>query len=155
MVLGRKEKAWRLMSDAMRFPYPNGWFMAVADSEADAARGEALLRDAGATEVRRLVAGGDGVATLGKSGRFERLMNWLRHLNTDQAADLLVYEGARDAGRVVLVARGLRADARRAVAAELRRADLHFVNFYGGVVTEDWDGWRGEILPNVPKWVWR
>ena len=92
---------------------------------------------------------------MGKSGRFERLMNWLRHLNTDQAADLLVYEGARDAGRVVLVARGLRADARRAVAVELRRADLHFVNFYGGVVTEDWDGWRGEILPNVPKWVWR
>jgi hypothetical protein len=155
MVPCGEEEAWRLMSDAMRFPYPNGWYMAVADSEADAARGEALLRDAGATEVRRLVAGGDGVATLGKSGRFERLMNWLRHLNTDQAADLLVYEGARDAGRVVLVARGLGADARRLVAAQLRTADLHFVNFYGGVVTEDWDGWRGEILPNVPKWVWR
>jgi hypothetical protein len=144
-----------MMADAMRFPYPNGWYMAVADSEAAAARGEALLRAAGASEVRRLVAGGDGVATLGKSGRFERLMNWLRHLNTDQAADLLVYEGAREAGRVVLAARGLSADARRAVAAELRRADLHFVNFYGGVVTEDWDGWRGEILPNVPTWVWR
>ena len=144
-----------MMADPMRFPYPNGWYMAVADSEAAAARGDTLLRAAGASEVRRLVAGGDGVATLGKSGRFERLMNWLRHLNTDQAADLLVYEGAREAGRVVLAARGLRADARRAVAAELRRADLHFVNFYGGVVTEDWDGWRGEILPNVPQWVWR
>jgi hypothetical protein len=59
------------MSDAMRYPYPNGWFMAVADREVDAARGEALLRAAGATEVRRLVAGGDGVATLGKSGRFD------------------------------------------------------------------------------------
>ena len=155
MVPCGEEEARRLMADAMHYPYPNGWFMAVADREVDAARGEALLRAAGATEVRRLIAGGDGVATLGKSGRFERLMNWLRHLNTDQAADLLVYEGARDAGRVVLAARGLRADARRAVAAELRRADLHFVNFYGGVVTEDWDGWRGEILPNVPKWVWR
>ena len=143
------------MADVMHYPYPNGWFMAVADREVDAARGEALLRAAGASEVRRLVAGGDGVATLGKSGRFERLMNWLRHLNTDQASDLLVYEGARDAGRVVLVARGLGADARRAVAAQLRAADLHFVNFYGGVVTEDWDGWRGALLPNVPAWAWR
>jgi hypothetical protein len=143
------------MSDAMRFPYPNGWFMAVADCAADAERGEELLRAAGATEVRRLVAGGSGVSTLGTSGRFERLMNWLRHLNTDQASDLLVYEGARDAGRVVLVARGLSADARRAVAAQLRTADLHFVNFYGGVMTEDWDGWRGALLPNVPEWAWR
>jgi hypothetical protein len=41
------------------------------------------------------------------------------------------------------------------VAAQLRTADLHFVNFYGGVVTEDWDGWRGELLPNVPAWAWR
>ena len=143
------------MSDAMRFPYPNGWFMAVADCAADAECGEELLRAAGATEVRRLVAGGSGVSTLGTSGRFERLMNWLRHLNTDQASDLFVYEGARDAGRVVLVARGLGADARRAVAAQLRTADLHFVNFYGGVVTEDWDGWRGALLPNVPAWAWR
>ena len=143
------------MSDAMRFPYPNGWFMAVADREMDAARGEALLRAAGATEVRRLVADGAGVASLGRRGRFERLMNWLRHLNTDQAADLLVYEGAREAGRVVLAARGLGADARRSVAAQLRVANLHFVNFYGGVVTEDWDGWRGELLPNVPAWAWR
>ena len=143
------------MSDAMRFPYPNGWFMAVADGAGDAARGEELLRAAGATEVRRLVAGGSGVSTLGTSGRFERLMNWLRHLNTDQASDLLVYEGARDAGRVVLVARGLGADARRAVAAQLRTADLHFVNFYGGVLTEDWDGWRGALLLNVPAWAWR
>ena len=143
------------MSDAMRFPYPNGWFMAVADGDADATRGEELLRAAGATEVRRLVAGGSGVSTLGTSGRFERLMNWLRHLNTDQASDLLVYEGARDAGRVVLVARGLGADARRAVAAQLRTANLHFVNFYGGVMTEDWDGWRGDLLPNVPSWAWR
>ena len=143
------------MSDAMRFPYPNGWFMAVADGDVDAARGEELLRAAGATEVRRLVAGGSGVSTLGTSGRFERLMNWLRHLNTDQASDLLVYESARDAGRVVLAARGLGADARRAVAAQLRTADLHFVNFYGGVMTEDWDGWRGALLPNVPAWAWR
>ena len=88
MVLSGKEEARRLMSDAMRFPYPNGWYMAVADSE-------------------------------------------------------------------TVAARGLSADGRRAVAAELRRADLHFVNFYGGMVTEDWDGWRGEILPNVPEWVWR
>jgi hypothetical protein len=56
---------------------------------------------------------------------------------------------------VVLVARGLGADARRKVAAQLRTADLHFVNFYGGVVTEDWDGWRGALLPNVPAWAWR
>jgi hypothetical protein len=80
MVLSRKEEAWRLMADVMHYPYPNGWFMAGADRVVDAARGEVLLRAAGASEVRRLVAGGDGVATLGKTGRFERLMNWLRSL---------------------------------------------------------------------------
>jgi hypothetical protein len=46
VVLGRKEEAWRLMADVMKYPYPNGWFMAVADREVDAARGEALLRAA-------------------------------------------------------------------------------------------------------------
>jgi hypothetical protein len=44
---------------------------------------------------------------------------------------------------------------RRDVAAELRTAGLHFVNFYGGVATEDWDGWRGEPLAEVPGWAWR
>jgi hypothetical protein len=143
------------MSSSLRFPYPNGWFLAVADRAADAARGEDLLRAAGASEVRRLVAGGDGMLTLGKAGAFEKLINLLRHMNSDQAVDAVVYEAAREAGRVVLAARGLNADARRTAAAELRGAGLHFVNFYGGVMTEDWDGWRGDLLPNVPEWAWR
>jgi hypothetical protein len=93
--------------------------------------------------------------TLGKAGAFEKLINLLRHMNSDQAVDAVVYEAAREAGRVVLAARGLNADARRSAAAELRGAGLHFVNFYGGVMTEDWDGWRGDLLPNVPEWAWR
>jgi len=143
------------MSSSLRFPYPNGWFIAVADRAVDAARGEELLRAAGAREVRQLVAGGDGMMMLGKAGAFEKLVNLLRHINMDQAVDAVVYEAAREAGRVVLAARGLNADARRSVAAELRGAGLHFVNFYVGVLTEDWDGWRGEPLPNVPSWAWR
>jgi hypothetical protein len=139
----------------LRLPYPNGWFLAIADREELAVRGEALLRAAGATEVRRLTADGAGVASLGRPGRFERALNWLRHLNTDQAADLLVYEGARADGRVVIAARGLDATARRTAAATLRRADLHVVNFYGAVVTEDWGSWRGELLSNVPSCAWR
>ena len=143
------------MSSSLRFPYPNGWFLAVADRAVDATRGEDLLRAAGASEVRQLVAGGDGMLTLGKAGAFEKLINLLRHMNSDQAVDAVVYEAAREAGRVVLAARGLNADARRSAAAELRGAGLHFVNFYGGVMTEDWDSWRGDLLPNVPEWAWR
>lgn len=138
----------------LRIPYPTGWFLAVADSDAIAARGRALL-EARAREVRELRAEGDGLFGLRRVGPFERVINVLRHLNTDQAADLVVYEHARRAGRVVLAAYGLGADARRDAAAELRTAGVHFVNFYGGVATEDWDGWRGEPLPEVPGWAWR
>ncbi len=138
----------------LRIPYPTGWLLAVADSDAIATRGAALLA-ARASDVRELRAAGNGIFDLRRPSRLEGFINVLRHLNTDQASDLVVYERARRAGRVVLAARGLNADARRDVAAELRTAGLHFVNFYGGVATEDWDGWRGEPLAEVPGWAWR
>ena len=82
-------------------------------------------------------------------------MNLLRHLSTDQAADLIVYEGARQAGRTVLAVRGLSEAQRRALATAWKSEGLHFINYFGGMTSEDWGIWRGPILPELPSWVWR
>jgi len=140
---------------AMRYPYPGGWMLGVADDRAVAAAGSAAAERRGAREVRPLVRDGADLFSLGRSGPLEGLLNVLRHLNTDQAADLLVYDAARADGRTVLAVRGLGDAARRGLAADWRAAGLHFVNYYGAVVTEDWDGWRGEPLAGVPDWAWR
>ena len=82
-------------------------------------------------------------------------MNLLRHFSTDQAADLIVYEGARTAGRTVLSVHGLSEAQRRALADAWKAEGLHFINYFGGVTSEDWGIWRGPILPELPSWVWR
>jgi hypothetical protein len=76
-------------------------------------------------------------------------------LSTDQAADLIVYEGARTAGRTVLAVRGLSEAQRRELADSWKSEGLHFINYFGGVTSEDWGIWRGPILPELPSWVWR
>ncbi len=136
-------------------PYPTGWLLAVANSDAAAERGRARAELTGVRDVLLLDVAGPSVATLAKSGLFGRFMNLLRHLSTDQAADLIVYEGARVAGRTVLAVRGLTEEQRRALADAWKSEGLHFINYFGGVASEDWGIWQGPVLPELPSWVWR
>ena len=151
------------MNAPLRIPYPTGWLLAVANTDAIAIRGREQAMENGAVfrsclgraNALLLDAAGPSVATLAKPGRFARFMNVLRHLSTDQAADLIVYEGARMAGRTVIAVDGLSEAQRRALAAAWKREGLHFVNYFGVMTSEDWGIWRGPILPELPSWVWR
>ena len=148
-------KAWRQVNGPLRITYPTGWLLAVANTDAAAERGRAHADLVGAGDVLLLDVAGPSVATLAKPGLFGRFMNLLRHLSTDQAADLIVYEGARQAGRTVLAVRGLSEAQRRELATAWKSEGLHFINYFGGVTSEDWGIWRGPILPELPSWVWR
>ena len=148
-------KARRQVSAPLRITYPAGWLLAVANTDAAAERGRARAGLVGAGDVLLLDVAGPSVATLAKPGLFGRFMNLLRHLSTDQAADLIVYEGARVAGRTVLAVRGLSEAQRRALADAWKGEGLHFINYFGGMTSEDWGIWRGPILPELPSWVWR
>ena len=148
-------KAWRKVSAPLRITYPTGWLLAVANTDVVAERGRARAELVGAGDVLLLDDAGPSVATLAKPGLFSRLMNLLRHLSTDQAADLIVYEGARMAGRTVLAVRGLNEEQRRELATAWKSEGLHFINYFGGVTSEDWGIWQGPVLPELPSWVWR
>ena len=148
-------KARREVNAPLRITYPTGWLLAVANTDAIAVRGRARAELVGAGDVLLLDVAGPSVTTLAKPGLFGRFMNLLRHLSTDQAADLIVYEGARMAGRTVLAVRGLSEAQRRALADAWKAEGLHFINYFGGVTSEDWGIWRGPILPELPSWVWR
>jgi hypothetical protein len=139
----------------LRITYPTGWLLAVANTDAAAERGRARAELTGVRDVLLLDVAGPSVATLARPGLFSRFMNLLRHLSTDQAADLIVYEGARQAGRTVLAVRGLSEAQRRELADAWKDEGLHFINYFGGVTSEDWGIWRGPILPELPSWVWR
>ena len=143
------------MNEPLRITYPTGWLLAVANTNAVAERGRARAELVGAGDVLLLDVAGPSVATLAKPGLFGRFMNLLRHLSTDQAADLIVYEGARVAGRTVLAVQGLSEAQRRALADAWKAEGLHFINYFGGMTSEDWGIWRGPILPELPSWVWR
>jgi hypothetical protein len=135
----------------------------VANTDAIAIRGReqagkhgAVFRSClGRANALLLDAAGPSVATLARPGLFSRFMNLLRHLSTDQAADLIVYEGARMAGRTVIAVDGLSEAQRRALAAAWKREGLHFINYFGVMTSEDWGIWQGPILPELPSWVWR
>lgn len=148
-------KARRKVNAPLRITYPTGWLLAVANTDAVAERGRARAGLVGAGDLLLLNVAGPSVATLAKPGLFGRLMNLLRHLSTDQAADLIVYEGARMAGRTVLAVRGLSEAQRRALAGAWKVEGLHFINYFGGVTSEDWGIWQGPVLPELPSWVWR
>ncbi len=143
------------MTAPLRITYPTGWLLAVANSDAAAERGRARAELVGVGEVLLLDVAGPSVATLAKPGLFGRFMNLLRHLSTDQAADLIVYEGARMSGRTVLAVRGLNEEQRRALADAWKAEGLHFINYFGGVTSEDWGIWEGPVLAELPSWVWR
>ena len=156
-------KARRKVNEPLRIAYPTGWLLAVANTDAIAVRGRIQAEAAGAMfrgcmlppNAYVLNAAGNSVATLAEPGLFGRFMNLLRHLSTDQAADLIVYEGARVAGRTVLAVRGLSEAQRRALADAWKAEGLHFINYFGGMTSEDWGIWQGPILPELPSWVWR
>ena len=148
-------KARREVNEPLRITYPTGWLLAVANTDAAAERGRARAELVGAGDVLLLDVASPSVATLAKPGLFGRFMNLLRHLSTDQAADLIVYEGARVAGRTVLAVQGLSEAQRRALADAWKAEGLHFINYFGGMTSEDWGIWRGPILPELPSWVWR
>jgi hypothetical protein len=148
-------KARREVTTPLRITYPTGWLLAVANTDAAAERGRVCAERVGVREVLLLDVAGPSVATLAKPGMFGRFMNLLRHLSTDQAADLIVYEGARMAGRTVLAVRGLNETQRRALADAWKGEGLHFINYFGGVASEDWGIWQGPVLPELPNWVWR
>jgi len=147
----------------LRITYPTGWLLAVANTDAIAIRGReqaekhgAVFRSClGRANALLLDAAGLSVASLAEPGRFARFMNVLRHLSTDQAADLIVYEGARMAGRTVIAVQGLREAQRRALAAAWKGQGLHFINYFGFMTSEDWGIWQGPVLPELPSWVWR
>ena len=139
----------------LRIPYPTGWLLAVANTDAAAERGRVLAERTGVPDVLLLDVAGPGVASLARPGLFGRFMNLLRHLSTDQAADLIVYEGARMAGRTVVAVRGLNETQRRDLSETWKGEGLHFINYFGGVASEDWGIWQGPILPELPSWVWR
>ena len=143
------------MSAPLRITYPTGWLLAVANSDAAAERGRTRADLVGAGDVLLLDVAGPGVATLTRPSLFGRFMNLLRHFSTDQAADLIVSEGARMAGRTVLAVRGLNETQRRALADAWKAEGLHFINYFGGVASEDWGIWQGPVLPELPSWVWR
>ena len=143
------------MNGPLRITYPTGWLLAVANTGAAAELGRARAELVGAGDVLLLDVAGPSVATLAKPGLFGRFMNLLRHLSTDQAADLIVYEGARVAGRTVLAVRGLSEAQRRELATAWKSEGLHFINYFGGMTSEDWGIWRGPVLPELPSWVWR
>ena len=143
------------MNAPLRITYPTGWLLAVANSDAAAERGRTRADLVGAGDVLLLDVAGPGVATLTRPSLFGRFMNLLRHFSTDQAADLIVYEGARMAGRTVLAVRGLNETQRRALADAWKGEGLHFINYFGGVASEDWGIWQGPVLPELPSWVWR
>ena len=148
-------KARRKVNEPLRITYPTGWLLAVANTDAVAERGRARAELVGAGDVLLLDVAGPSVATLAKPGLFGRFMNLLRHLSTDQAADLIVYEGARVAGRTVLAVQGLSEAQRRALADAWKAEGLHFINYFGGMTSEDWGIWQGPVLPELPSWVWR
>ena len=148
-------KARRKVNEPLRITYPTGWLLAVANTDAVAERGRARAELVGAGDVLLLDVAGPSVATLAKPGLFGRFINLLRHLSTDQAADLIVYEGARVAGRTVLAVRGLSEAQRRALADAWKAEGLHFINYFGGMTSEDWGIWQGQVLPELPSWVWR
>ena len=148
-------KARRKVNAPLRITYPTGWLLAVANTDAAAERGRARAELVGVRDVLLLDVAGPSVATLAKPGLFGRFMNLLRHLSTDQAADLIVYEGARVAGRTVLAVRGLSEAQRRELATAWKSEGLHFINYFGGMTSEDWGIWRGPVLPELPSWVWR
>jgi hypothetical protein len=148
-------KARRKVSAPLRITYPTGWLLAVANTDAAAERGRTHAEATGVADVLLLDVAGPSVATLAKPGLFGRFMNLLRHLSTDQAADLIVYEGARVAGRTVLAVQGLSEAQRRALAAAWKGQGLHFINYFGVMTSEDWGIWQGPILPELPSWVWR
>jgi hypothetical protein len=143
------------MNEPLRITYPTGWLLAVANTDAAAERGRARAELVGAGDVLLLDVACPSVATLAKPGLFGRFMNLLRHLSTDQAADLIVYEGARVAGRTVLAVQGLSEAQRRALADAWKAEGLHFINYFGGMTSEDWGIWQGPVLPELPSWVWR
>ena len=143
------------MSAPLRITYPTGWLLAVANTDAVAERGRTRAELVGVRDVLLLDVAGPSVATLARPGAFSRFMNLLRHLSTDQAADLIVYEGARVAGRTVLAVRGLNETQRRALAAAWKAEGLHFINYFGDMTSEDWGIWQGPVLPELPSWVWR
>ena len=156
-------KARRKVSEPLRITYPTGWLLAVANTDAIAVRGREQAEKNGAVfrsclgmdNARLLNAAGSSVADLAEPGLFGRFVNLLRHFSTDQAADLIVYEGARVAGRTVLAVQGLSEAQRRALAAAWKREGLHFINYFGVMTSEDWGIWRGPTLPELPSWVWR
>jgi hypothetical protein len=139
----------------LRITYPTGWLLAVANTDAAAERGRTRAELVGVRDVLLLNVAGPSVATLARPGALSRFMNLLRHLSTDQAADLIVYEGARVAGRTVLAMRGLSEAQRRALAGAWKAEGLHFINYFGGMTSEDWGIWQGPVLPELPSWVWR
>ena len=148
-------KARRKVNELLRITYPTGWLLAVANTDAVAERGRARAELVGAGDVLLLDVAGPSIATLAKPGLFGRFMNLLRHLSTDQAADLIVYEGARVVGRTVLAVQGLSEAQRRALADAWKAEGLHFINYFGGMTSEDWGIWQGPVLPELPSWVWR
>ena len=156
-------KARRKVNEPLRIAYPTGWLLAVANTDAIAVRGRIQAEAAGAMfrgcmlppNAYVLNAAGNSVATLAEPGLFGRFMNLLRHLSTDQAADLIVYEGARMAGRTVIAVQGLSEAQRRALAAAWKGQGLHFINYFGVMTSEDWGIWQGPVLPELPSWVWR
>jgi hypothetical protein len=139
----------------LRITYPTGWLLAVANTDAAAERGRAHAERTGVRDVLLLDVAGPSVTTLAKPGLFGRFMNLLRHLSTDQAADLIVYEGARTAGRTVIAVQDLSEAQRRALATAWKGQGLHFINYFGVMTSEDWGIWQGPILPELPSWVWR
>jgi hypothetical protein len=156
------------VSAPLRITYPTGWLLAVANTDAIAVRGREQAEKHGAVfrsclgmdclgmdNARLLNRAGPSVATLAEPGPFGRFMNLLRHFSTDQAADLIVYEGARMAGRTVIAVRGLNETQRRALAGAWKAEGLHFINYFGVMTSEDWRIWQGPILPELPSWVWR
>jgi hypothetical protein len=156
-------KARRQVNAPLRITYPTGWLLAVANTDAIAVRGReqaekhgAVFRSCrGGANGRLFNRAGLSVATLAEPGLFGRFMNLLRHLSTDQAADLIVYEGARTAGRTVIAVQDLSEAQRRALATAWKGQGLHFINYFGVMTSEDWGIWRGPVLPELPSWVWR
>ena len=87
--------------------------------------------------------------------RLDREASLLPHLSVPGHALPQSGSPRQLAGRTVLAVRGLNETQRRALADAWKGEGLHFINYFGGVASEDWGIWQGPVLPELPSWVWR
>jgi hypothetical protein len=128
-----------------------GRLFAVVDDPRDAAAVLAALKEAGfPTSDLTVLRGEEGAARIdaigARSGVAARIRQLLSFTIADQMPDFAVYEAAVLDGRAVVAVRIRRDEEKDRARAILRERGAHFLNYYGRLMTEELDLWRGPEL---------